>query len=107
MCKSEWGFFHEIRILCLLKYIADGSRKRQEKIFICEIRSFPVSQYIAVRKDKSLSETEVLQMQAAMREPAERDARDEEIIDILIAISVVSKQLAEKLRKSNKKETTT
>ncbi len=46
-------------------------------------------------------------MQAAMREPAERDARDEEIIDILIAISVVSKQLAEKLRKSNKKETTT
>ena len=82
MCKSEWGFFHEIRILCLLKYIA-------------------------VRKDKSLSETEVLQMQAAMREPAERDTRDEEIIDILIAISVVSKRLAEKLRKSNEKETTT
>lgn len=52
-------------------------------------------------------ETEVLQMQAAMREPAERDARDEEIIDILIAIGVVSKRLAEKLRKLNKKETTT
>lgn len=46
-------------------------------------------------------------MQSAMREPAERDARDDEIIDILIAISVVSKQLAEKLRKLNKKETTT
>ena len=46
-------------------------------------------------------------MQSAMREPAEHDARDEEIIDMLIAISVVSKQLAEKLRKSNKKETTT
>ena len=46
-------------------------------------------------------------MQAAMREPAEHDARDEEIIDILIAISVVSKRLAEKLRKLNKKETTT
>ena len=37
-------------------------------------------------------------MQNAMREPAKRDARDEEIIDILIAISVVSKRLAEKLR---------
>lgn len=81
-----------------------GSGKKK---FLCEFRSFPVSQYIADRKDKSLSETEVLQMQAAMREPAEHDARDEEIIDILIAISVVSKRLAEKLRKSNKKETTT
>lgn len=78
-----------------------------KKNFLRQFRSFPVSQYIAVRKDKSLSETEVLQMQSAMREPAEHDARDEEIIDILIAISVVSKQLAEKLRKSNKKETTT
>lgn len=77
------------------------------KKFLCEFRSFPAFQYIAVRKDKSLSETEVLQMQAAMREPTERDARDEEIIDILIAISVVSKRLAEKLRKLNKKETTT
>ena len=46
-------------------------------------------------------------MQSAMRESAERDAHDDEIIDILIAISVVSKQLAEKLRKLNKKETTT
>lgn len=46
-------------------------------------------------------------MQAAMREPAERDAHNEEIIDILIAISVVSKRLAEKLRKLNEKETTT
>ena len=77
------------------------------KKFLCEFRSFPAFQYIAVRKDKSLLETEVLQMQAAMREPAERDARDEEIIDILIAISVVSKRLAEKLRKLNGKETTT
>ena len=75
--------------------------------FLREIRIFPDSQYIAVRRDKSLSEMEVLQMQAAMREPAERDARDEEIIDILIAISVVSKRLAEKLRKLNGKETTT
>lgn len=77
------------------------------KKFLCEFRSFPAFQYIAVRKDKSLLETEVLQMQAAIREPTEHDARDEEIIDILIAISVVSKRLAEKLRKLNKKETTT
>lgn len=76
-------------------------------IFLLEIRIYPVFQYIAVRKDKSLSETEVLQMQAAMREPVEHDARDEEIVDILIAISVVSKRLAEKLRKMNGKETTT
>lgn len=72
-----------------------------------EFRIFPVFQYIAVRRAKSLSETEVLQVQAAMREPAEHDARDEEIIDILIAISVVSKRLAEKLRKLSGKETTT
>ncbi len=72
-----------------------------------EFRIFPVFQYIAVRRAKSLSETEVLQVQAAMREPAEHDVRDEEIIDILIAISVVSKRLAEKLRKLSGKETTT
>ena len=74
-------------------------------IFLLEIRIYPVFQYIAVRKEKRLAE--VLQMQAAMREPVEHDARDEEIVDILIAISVVSKRLAEKLRKMNGKETTT
>lgn len=87
--------------------MAAGNGNKIFQKFLREFRSFPVSQYIAVRKDKSLSETEVLQMQAAMREPAERDARDEEIIDILIAISVVAKRLAEKLRKLNKEETTT
>ena len=107
--RSE-GFFCEIRILRLLGYIAGGRGKRQKNFFrkfLREIRIFPDSQYIAVRRDKSLSEMEVPQMQDAMREPAERDARDEEIIDILIAISVVSKRLAEKLRKLNGKETTT
>lgn len=97
---SERGFFY------LSKYIASGGKKFFLK-FLREIRIFPHFQYIAVRKDKSLSETEVLQMQNAMREPAEHDTRDEEIIDILIAISVVSKRLAEKLRKLNGKETTT
>ena len=109
-CKPERGFFREIRILGFHGYIAGGrgeaARKFSQK-FLRKFRSFPVSQYIAVRKDKSLSETEVLQMQAAMREPVEHDVRDEEIIDILIAISVVSKRLAEKLRKLHKKETTT
>jgi len=107
--RSE-GFFCEIRILRLLGYIAGGrenGKKNFSAKFLCEIRIFPDFQYIAVRRDKSLSEMEVLQMQAAMREPAERDTRDEEIIDILIAISVVSKRLAEKLRKLNGKETTT
>lgn len=78
--------------------------------FQCEIRSFTFFQYIAVGKDESLSETEVLQMQNAMREtdsPAAVDVCDEEIIDILIAISVVSKRLAEKLRQLNEKETST
>lgn len=83
---------------------AGNGKKKFFQKFLPQFRSFPVFQYIAVRKGKNLSETEVLQMQTAMREPAERD---EEIIDILIAISVVSKRLAEKLRKLNKKETTT
>lgn len=58
-------------------------------------------QYIAARKDKSLSEMEVLQMQNAMYENTKPlgDELDEELIDTLIAISVVSKRLATKLRK--------
>lgn len=58
-------------------------------------------QYIAARKDKSLSEMEVLQMQNAMCENTKPlgDELDEELIDTLIAISVVSKRLATKLRK--------
>jgi UDP-N-acetylmuramyl pentapeptide synthase len=49
---------------------------------------------------------EVLQMQNAMCAntiPLEDEFPDEELIDTLIAISVVSKRLAEKLRKQNKK----
>lgn len=102
------GLFLEIRIFHLFGYIASDRRKWEIQWMIFrEIRIFPVFQYIAVRKDKSLSETEVLQMQTAMRESAEHDARKEEIIDILIAISVVSKRLAEKLRKLNGKEAAT
>ena len=55
-----------------------------------------------MRKDESLSETEVLQMQKAMRidaMPQKDETPDEELIDTLIAISVVAKRLAMKLRK--------
>ena len=65
-----------------------------------EIGSFSKSKYIAVRKGKTQSEREVLQMQDAMREekpaPVEQ-ATDEELFEVLIAISVVAKQLAKKV----------
>ena len=59
-------------------------------------------EYIALRRDTSPSEMEVLQMQTAMRVdamPKEDEIPDEELIDTLIAISVVAKRLAMKLRK--------
>jgi hypothetical protein len=70
------------------------------KIFL-EIGSFIKSKYIAVRKGKTQSEREVLQMQKEMNVAGESpipDIPDEELIDTLIAISVVSKRLAHKLR---------
>ena len=66
---------------------------KQEKFsssFFAEIRKITVLGCIAVRKDKSLSEMEVLQMQNAMRVdamPQEDEIPDEELIDTLIAIS--------------------
>ena len=78
---------------------------KQEKFsssFFAEIRKITVLGCIAVRKDKSLSEMEVLQMQNAMRVdamPQEDELPNEELIDTLIAISVVAKRLAVKLRK--------
>src|SRR5574344_2054873 len=66
-----------------------------------EIGSFSKSKYIAVRKGKTQSEREVLQMQEEMNVAGESpipDIPDEELIDTLIAISVVSKRLAHKLR---------
>lgn len=50
-------------------------------------------------------ETEVLQMQDAMRgnaKPLDSET-DEELIDTLVAISVVSKRLATRLRKDKEK----
>ena len=58
--------------------------------------------YIAVRKGMSLSEMEVPQMQKAMcgnTKPLDTESLDEELIDTLIAISVVSKRIASNLRK--------
>ena len=64
-----------------------------------EIGSFSKSKYIAVRKGKTQSEREVLQMQKeSIEKTAGLDGTDEELIDTLIAISVVSKRLAHKLR---------
>ena len=78
------------------------SKKKFFQVFFVEIRKITVLGCIAVRKDKSLSEMEVLQMQNAMRVdamPQEDEIPDEELIDTLIAISVVAKRLAMKLRK--------
>lgn len=59
-----------------------------------EISTFIKFQYIAVRKGKTQSESEV-----PMNNMSEMDEiPDEELIDTLIAISVVSKRLAHKLR---------
>ena len=63
-----------------------------------EIGSFIKNKYIAVRKGKTQSEREVLQMQEEMNVAGESPIPDEELIDTLIAISVVSKRLAHKLR---------
>ena len=75
--------------------------KKNFKIF-AKLRKNRFPGCIADRKDKSLSEMEVLQMQNAMRVdamPQEDEIPDEELIDTLIAISVVAKRLAMKLRK--------
>ncbi|KSV60434.1 hypothetical protein ASU35_05610 [Acetivibrio ethanolgignens] len=75
-----------------------------KKIFsksFLEISSFINFQYIAVRKGKTHSERKVLQMQKEMNvsdESLDQELPDEELIDTLIAISVVSKRLAHKLR---------
>jgi hypothetical protein len=66
-----------------------------------QISSFRNFQYIAVRKGKTHSERKVLQMQKEMTvsdESLDQELPDEELIDTLIAISVVSKRLATKLR---------
>ena len=66
-----------------------------------EIGSFSKSKYIAVRKGKTHSERKVLQIQKEMNvsdESLDQELPDEELIDTLIAISVVSKWLAHKLR---------
>ena len=64
-----------------------------------EIGSFIKSKYIAVRKGKTQSESEVpMNNMSEMDEIIKDEIPDEELIDTLIAISVVSKRLAHKLR---------
>ena len=51
------------------------------------------------------SERKVLQMQKeSIEKTAGLDGTDEELIDVLIAISVVAKRLARKLQNENKEE---
>lgn len=53
----------------------------------------------------SHSERKVLQMQKeSIEKTAGLDGTDEELIDVLIAISVVAKRLARKLQNENKEE---
>ena len=78
--------------------------KNFSKSFL-EISSFINFQYIAVRKGKTHSERKVLQMQKeSIEKTAGLDGTDEELIDVLIAISVVAKRLARKLQNENKEE---
>jgi hypothetical protein len=64
-----------------------------------EISTFIKFQYIAVRKGKTQSESEVtMNNMSEMDEVIKDELPDEELIDTLIAISVVSKRLAHKLR---------
>lgn len=101
----------QFRIFTLRRYMA-GAKETAEKIFLKvrgEIRIFTPAGYIAPRKAGSFSETEVLRMQKAMgvsTMPRGQDGPGEDVVDTLIAISVVSKRLAEKLRKKSEKEET-
>lgn len=77
-------------------------KKQISKIFFknyLEISTFIKFQYIAVRKGKTQSESEVpMNNMSEMDEILKDEIPDEELIDTLIAISVVSKRLAHKLR---------
>ena len=74
--------------------------------FHVEIMTFSFFKYISpVRKNKTQSEREVLQMQKeSIEKTASLDGTDEELIDVLIAISVVAKRLARKLQNEQKGE---
>lgn len=77
-------------------------KKQISKIFFknyLEISTFIKFQYIAVRKGTTQSESEVsMNNMSEMDELLKDEIQDEELIDMLIAISVVSKRLAHKLR---------
>ena len=74
--------------------------------FHVEIMTFAFFKYISpVKKSKTQSEREVLQMQKeSIEKTASLDGTDEELIDVLIAISVVAKRLARKLQNEQKGE---
>ena len=77
-------------------------QKASPENFFCEFRIFTRFQYTAIRRGKIPTESEVLQMQKEMTDKSRRSLdSEEEFIDILIAISVIAKRLAAKLRQQN------
>lgn len=77
-------------------------RRKQVPFFI---RSFHIELSLHSWKGRTLSEREVLQMQKeSIEKTAGLDGTDEELIDVLIAISVVAKRLARKLQNEQKGE---
>ena len=81
----------------------EGNRatKKSKKTF----RSNPRQLSLHSWKGRTLSEREVLQMQKeSIEKTASLDGTDEELIDVLIAISVIAKRLARKLQNEQKGE---
>ena len=78
----------------------NGTEKKQNYF-----RSNPLQLSLHSWKEITLSEREVLQMQKeTIEKAAQPEAADEELIDVLIAISVVAKRLARKLQNEQKGE---
>lgn len=81
----------------------DRNESPQKKIQ--GFRSNPNQLSLHSWKEITLSETEVLQMQKeTIEKAAGLEAEDAELIDVLIAISVVAKRLARKLQNEKKGE---
>lgn len=105
-CDRDFSLKTEKRRFPIHNCCKEEQQNIFSKVLPCKTEKwlFPIH---SCQKGMSLSETEVLQMQNAMREeklPQESSELDEEIIDVLIAISVVSRRLAEKLRCQSENE---
>ena len=72
--------------------------------FMKKPESDPANPLRKLERQTSQSESEVKTMTTTRDSASPIDAADEELIDTLIAISVVAKRLAAKLRQSNEKQ---